>query len=353
VMGRRAFRGESQTAVFAAILNQEPEPLPAPVPQELAEVILRCLRKDPALRYQTMTDLKVAIEDVREETTSTRQVKVPARWRSSWIALSALFALLLVAAFFAWQVWRPGTPVAPLQAAALTTLPGVEQSPSLSPEGNYVVFAWTGTKQANQDIYVQMIGQDSPLQRTSDPREDYNPVWSPDGRWIAFFRSQTPSPTGLRSRELRVIPPLSGPERKLADIRSQDFYPFAAYLTWSPDSKSLVVTDSLGDGQPNALFVVSLETGVKRQLTIPQPPVMADTSPSISPDGRSLVFVRRTTWGAGELHLLPLKKDLTVDGEPRRLTPATLRADFPTWMPDGKEIIFSARGSLWRLVVAG
>ncbi|MFY9609159.1 MAG: hypothetical protein WAU45_11175, partial [Blastocatellia bacterium] len=40
-------------------------------------------------------------------------------------------------------------------------------------------------------------------------------------------------------------------------------------------------------------------------------------------------------------------------GEPKRLTPAELRADFPAWMPDGKEIIFSAKGSLWRLAVPG
>ena len=39
-------------------------------------------------------------------------------------------------------------------------------------------------------------------------------------------------------------------------------------------------------------------------------------------------------------------------GEPQRLTPAALDASYPTWMPGSKEILFSARGSLWRLVVA-
>ena len=36
-----------------------------------------------------------------------------------------------------------------------------------------------------------------------------------------------------------------------------------------------------------------------------------------------------------------------------RLTPAALDANNPTWMPDSKEILFSARGSLWRLAVPG
>jgi Tol biopolymer transport system component len=197
-----------------------------------------------------------------------------------------------------------------------------------------------------------MIGSGSPLRLTTDPLEDYNPVWSPDGRWIAFFRGSPPAPTGYRARELRLIPPLGGSDRKLAEIRSQDF-PFAVFLAWSADSKSLFVTDTQGEGKPDALFVVSVDTGEKRPLTRPQSPILADTSPAVSPDGRSLVFLRRTSWGSGELHLLPLKDGPIASGEPRRLTPATLRADHPVWTPDGKEIVFSAKGNLWRLAANG
>ena len=349
VTGQRAFRGDSQMGILAAVLNQEPEPPSGNIPHDLTKIISRCLRKDPARRYQTMADLKVALQEVREESGAVSQLRTPSR--RSWI-WAALLAMLVIAGFFAWQAWPPGPPAEPLRAVALTTLSGVERSPSLSPDGNYVVFAWTGPKQDNQDIYVQQIGSGSPFRRTTDSLDDYNPVWSPDGKWIAFLRSQPTAPTGPRSRELRLIPPLGGPERKLADIRSQDF-PDAVYLAWSPDSNSLVVTDSPGEGQPDALFVVLLETGEERPLTKPQLPVLADTSPAVSPDGRSLVFLQRTAWGSGELHLLPLGKGLTAAGESKRLTPAELRADYPAWMPDGKEIIFTAKSSLWRLAVPG
>ncbi|HEX4945488.1 MAG TPA: protein kinase, partial [Blastocatellia bacterium] len=352
VRGQRAFRGDSQMAVLNAILEQEPEPLPAQVPNELTQIISRCLRKDPARRYQTMAEMKAALEDARAELTAGRQTQAPAQRRWAWVAALVLLALLLIALFFAWQKWRAPQTAEPMQAVALTTLPGVEQFPSLSPDGKQVVFAWTDPKSGNQDLYVQMIGQDSRLRLTTDAQNDYNPVWSPDGKWIAFFRSQPPAPTGLRLRELRLIAPLGGAERKLADVRGQDFF-LATYLAWSAESNALVVTDSSGEGKPNALFVVSLETGEKRQLTHPQAPVLADTSPALAPDGRALVFLRRTTWGAGELHLLPLGEGLTAAGEPRRLTSIELRADFPAWMPDGKEIIFSAKGSLWRLAVTG
>ncbi len=353
VTGRRPFAGDSYLAILTKVLNEDPAPpsqLSAAVPPELEKFILRCLRKDPARRYQTMADLKVALEDLQEESVSVQRARAPLRRRWAW---GALLPVLLVTGYFAWREWRAPVSMEPLRATALTTFPGIEHSPSLSPDGNHVVFTWTGPKRDNQDIYVQQIGSGRPLQLTNDAGDDYNPVWSPDGKQIAFFRGPPTAPTGFRSRELRLIPPLGGAERKLADVRSQDFFPFAAFLAWSPDSNSLVVTDSPGEGKPDALFVVSLETGEKRPLTNPQPPVFADTSPAVSPDGRSLVFLRRTTWGAGELHVLALGKGMTAAGEPKRLTSAALRADFPAWTPDGKEIVFSAKGSLWRLAVTG
>jgi serine/threonine protein kinase len=348
--GQRAFRGDSQMAVLRAVIEEEPASLPAQLPPELAQVVSRCLRKDPARRFQTAADLKAALEDLRAESTASRQLRAPAP--RSWMRV-ALPALLLVAGVFAWQRWRTPPTAEPLQAVALTTLAGTEQYPSLSPDGNYVTFTWNGSQQDNLDIYVQQIGSGMPVRRTTDARHDYNPVWSPDGRWIAFFRSQPPAPTGLRQRELWLMPPLGGPERKLADVQSQDFFPVATYLAWSADSQSLIVTDATSAGRPDALFVIALATGAKRQLTHPQPPVFADLAPALAPDGRALVFLRRTSWSAGELHLLPLSADLTAAGASRRLTAAALRANFPAWLPDGKEIVFAAKGGLWRLPVAG
>ena len=350
VTGQKAFEGSSGLATAAAILTEEPKPLPATIPAELAKLILRCLRKDPSRRFQSMADLKVALDDLREESGSRRIAgKSSSR---QWIVPAAIL-LLVIGALFIWQQWRPKRDNEPLVATALTTLPGVEAFPSLSPDGTHVVYSWSDPKHNTQDLYVRLIGSDSPLRLTSHPGFEYNPVWSPDGKWIAFFRGPPPAPTGLRSRELRLIPPLGGPERKLLDVRAQDFFPFATYLAWSPDSKLIIVTDAQGEGRPDALFVVSLETGEKRRLTNPQPPVLADTSPAISSDGRSLIFLRRTSWGSGELHLLSLAQGLIASGETKRLTDASFRADFPAWMPGEEEIVFSAKGSLWRMAVSG
>ncbi len=92
---------------------------------------------------------------------------------------------------------------------------------------------------------------------------------------------------------MRLIPPLGGPERRLSEIRvGGGTFVTPPYLAWCPDSSCLVVTDSPGEGKPDALFVISLESGEKRQLTHPQPPASGDTNPAVSPDGGWLVFRR-------------------------------------------------------------
>jgi len=299
-----------------------------------------------------MADLKVALEDVETQSTpviSTRRPPAATTSRLAW-AGAALVLLLIGATYGASRVWGPSQVIEPLTAVALTTFPGQEQYPSLSPDGTQVSFSWNGAKQDNQDIYVQMLESGTPLRLTDDPARDYNPVWSPDGRWIAFLRGDSQS---LHS-ELRLIPPLGGPERKLATIAVGEIITLPMVLAWCPDSTCLVVSDSTGEGKPVALFAFSLETGERRQLTWPEPPALGDSQPAISPDGRSLIFRRNISGGlTGDLHMLRLTPNLTPNGQPTRLTPATLDANHPAWMPDSREVIFSARERLWRLAISG
>jgi serine/threonine protein kinase len=254
--GKPAFRGNSRMSTLSAILKEEPQPASSirkEIPHDLEKIVTRCLRKDAARRYQHMDDVKVALEEVKEESDSGSAAIKTAPPRRRWV-WAALLAMLLAAGFFAWRTWWSPSSAKPLRAVALTTSPGAKSSPSFSPDGNYVAFAWNGPKQDNFDIYVQQIGAGPPLRLTTDPRNDYNPVWSSDGRWIAFLRSQSSSPGAGRkgsipqvgTSELRLVPPLGGPERKLAEVRTGQSYYFATYLAWCPDSDCVVVTDSPG-----------------------------------------------------------------------------------------------------------
>ena len=104
--GQRAFAGNSTRSAAAQILGDDPTPvneLVRSVPADLANVVSHCLRKDPARRYQYIADVKVALEDVREESRSRPQAQTThtgSRWRWAWMML--LVPAVLVAGYFAW-----------------------------------------------------------------------------------------------------------------------------------------------------------------------------------------------------------------------------------------------------------
>jgi serine/threonine protein kinase len=355
VTGRRPFAGESLAALQAKILSADPEPpsrLASSTSPDLDKLILRCLRKDPARRFQTMADLRVALEDLAADLSSgsgAPSTAASAPRRRGWV-WAMLVPIVSVAAYLAWRAMRSPEGAAHLEAIPIVSLPGVTRSPSFSPDGSQIAFSWSGPDGGNLDVYVQQIGVGTPVRRTTDPQSDFSPMWSPDGRSIAYLRGDAAGGGGLH--ELRLVPPLGGQERKLAEVRPRGFLR-AMTLAWCPDSSCLLLTDSLGEGKPDALFAVSLDTGEKRQLTSPREEVFADSDPAISPDGKALVFRRETAPFNGELMLLPFSADRTVTGEPRSLTPTSLPAYNPRWLPDGTAILFNARAALWRLPVTG
>ena len=348
--GRRPFAGPSRAAILSGILRDDPKPpreTGASLSPEMEKVVLRCLRKSPSRRYQTMADLKVTLEDIQEESVSGEESPAIRKgWSRGWSrAWAVVLTVVLAAAIFAWRAWFSTRPAEAFRATALTTFAGVERYPSFSPDGNHVTFTWDGPKQDNPDIYVQQIGSGEPLRLTTDPHNDYNPVWSPDGRWIAFLRELSPG----RS-DVRLIAPLGGVERVVTEIRKGEGFPSPPYMTWCPESNCLVATD-YDSATVGPLFVISLETGEKRMLT--HPASSSDIHPAISPDGRSLAFRRHTGSSIGELYWARLGKGMVVAEEPRRLTAVELDASQPAWMPAGNQILFSSKGALWRLAVPG
>ena len=133
VTGRRPFLGDSTLSVLAKILNDDPTPpsqLAASVSPDLERTILRCLRKDPARRYQTMADLKVALEDLAAESAPRRPAQTSAARRASALALGMGRGRPVVAAdrrvFRVAGVAIAGPSAAPLRAVPLTSLPGVD-----------------------------------------------------------------------------------------------------------------------------------------------------------------------------------------------------------------------------------
>jgi Tol biopolymer transport system component/serine/threonine protein kinase len=353
VTGRRAFQGDSKMSTLSAVLREEPKPASQVVeglPREMERIIARCLRKSPERRFQTMADLKVAIEELKEESDSGKLSAAPAsqrrRGRRPGWAIS-LPAIIAVAGGVLWLVHSaPKATEGALTAVPLTTYSGFQTEPSLSPDGNQVAFTWDGEKRDNSDIYVKVVGTAGPpLRLTTDPAVDHGPAWSPDGRFVAFVRSTE------KKSEVRLIPALGGPERTLAEARS------VWNLAWSPDSSSLVFSGRDSPGAPFVLFLLSIETGENRRLTSPPAQWLGDHSPAFSPDGRTLVFTRSIALQFGDLFQLAFPGAFEKSGEVRQMT-FDKHATNAAWTPDGHKIVFSSAvepmrsTGLWSMAVS-
>jgi len=348
VTGRKPFSGSSRLATLAAIVRSEPVPVTQvreDVPRDLERIIMRCLRKQPAKRFQTMADLKVALDEIREESDSGKLAPPPPKppSRHKWV-YAGLGVLAFLAGFFAWWVFRAGSEQSlPVRVVPLTTYPGDESRVTFSPDGSQMAFSWNGPDRDNLDVYVRLINGGTALRLTSDPGEDLSPAWSPDGRIIAFVRRSG------RSAEIRLVSPLGGPERKLADLAfPPPFYSQVRLLAWSHDGESLVAIDRESDKSPLSAFLIHVATGNKTRLSKPPDTAFGDTVATPSPDGTRLALVRWSTSSNADLYTQ------RFDGSDlRRVTADEKRIWGVDWTSDGRELVFSSNRSgtplIWRV----
>jgi Tol biopolymer transport system component len=181
-----------------------------------------------------------------------------------------------------------------------------------------VAFTWTSENNDTSSIYIQGVDGSNRKRLTNDPASDFEPKWSPDGQSIAF----------IRNNELRLIAVPGGPDRKLTTA-------IAYGLSWSPDSKMIAFCDRPPNAELNTVFVISVDSGVRRKLT-EHSSVFEDVSPAFSPDGKSIAFIRKLTT-AMAIYVAPL-----AGGSPRLIAKPGLGISRVVWSPDGDHLVFSS-----------
>ena len=118
-------------------------------------------------------------------------------------------------------------------------MPGLERDPSISPDGNFVAFSWTGPDpQGIPDIWIKAVDNEALRRLTETPVAESRPAWSPDGREIAFLRA---------GQGVFVASALGGSERQIARSGSM--------VRWTPDGRSIVIGDNTGSA-PEGIFEV-------------------------------------------------------------------------------------------------
>ena len=214
--GRRAFDGETKATTMAAVIALDPASpsgISRSLPAEVEQVVMRCLRKDPQRRWQNMSDLKVALQDLKEESESGKlsaAAAAPARTRRKTWLVVALAALVVLAAggVIAWLVLKPAPGPVMVQPERITFESGGAFLPAISPDGKLI--AYSSDRDGNFDIYVRQLSGQQTVRRTTHPAPDWFPSFSPDGSKIVF-RSERDG------GGLYVMEALGGAERRIAD----------------------------------------------------------------------------------------------------------------------------------------
>jgi serine/threonine protein kinase len=359
--GTRAFQGTSSVRTLAAVMNDEPKPpslLASNLPRDLERIILRCLRKDPARRFQHIDDVAVELEEVKTE--SGTQVVTPVRSprirRHVWLGVASAVAVGLAAAGTWWVSARPSVSAGTPTVVPLTSFPGDEWLPTFSPDGSQVAFSWTGgdTGTVNH-LYMMPVGGPASIQLTTGANHDVGAAWSPDGKLIAFARMDR------GQAHIHVLtPPLPNSERRIATIPVNAG--MGTTLSWFPDGSAVVAAEHDTEAKMNGIAVISIQTGqVRRLMWTPLPDAggYGHFYPMVAPDGRSIAHVRCAGSSAFDcdLYLSRLDQNLNLAGDPQQLTNQHAKTWSLAWMPDGQSIIYASGGmatsTLWRVPLAG
>jgi Tol biopolymer transport system component/DNA-binding winged helix-turn-helix (wHTH) protein len=320
----------------------------AATPKEVATETIKSL--SPALKESML-----GREPVSPEIHSPHSRKGPL------IALIGSVAGLILLISIGWMLHKRAQGVVPEPSAfrivPVTTAPGEPEFPAFSPDGREIAFIWDGPERKRYDVYVQLVGADTPLRLTYSKSGLLGaPAWSPDGREIAFIRCDA------TNNGVYAVPALGGPERKLTSVGCLHTLP--SQLTWLSDGERMLMIDNCSAPESFGVVLLSLVTGAKQCLT----QLGSSNEPSedifkfaLSPDGRAIAFTAPTDLSYSEVYTIPLSggapRRLTSNAQPGCSTLTDLGCIGLMWTPDGRSIVFTSQRStlpsLWRVAAGG
>jgi eukaryotic-like serine/threonine-protein kinase len=350
--GQLPFQGRSEFELTAAILRSPPLPFPADVPPILRSIILRCMAKEPAQRYQRAGEARAALEAIKSDLiVATPAAPAPEppdparRGGINWKLTGA--ALVALAALTAWLLLRDrggADRVSTPGAGRLVRVVSSENrtfDPAISADGRMLAYV-AEDPPGQLDLYAGRISGGARIKLTNDLARESAPRFSPDGEQVAY----TVAAASGGPSQVNILPALGG--APVATIAN------AADAAWSPDGRRLVYLRQRTDGEGSELAISTLDGSDLRSILRADAQYPFLRHPAWSPDGETIAVVRGSGGIAGELWLVPAK-----GGSPRQAIRESgpVSSDWPNFTRDGRGLVHASnRGgatNIWWLPLAG
>ena len=231
LVGDPPFTGSTVPAIVARVLAERPTPLHTlrdTVPAAVEQATLKALAKLPADRYSTAAEFAAALVD-RAPTGEQRTdggARRP-RWRDP-LVLGLGAAVIVLAAISALLATRRGYGAGdpfPVRLELTLDADGPIGPGTLSPDGHSIVYSGAAKSGNGRAFYVRRLDQLTSREISGTDRSFRSPVFSPDGKWIAFI---------LGRRRLVKVPVEGGAPVTLAAVADY------GGLDWSPTGEIIL-----------------------------------------------------------------------------------------------------------------
>jgi Tol biopolymer transport system component/predicted Ser/Thr protein kinase len=289
--GKRAFDGETKTAILAAILKDQPEPISQfqpQVPRALDRVVRKCLEKKPAERWHSAHDLKPMLEmiDLAGPTNASASESQAGGLRHSgalghtgqnkW--LWGAVGVVAIVAGAGLAIWAPWQKPAPTQAVRFEVGPAekmrfiAQAAMAVSPDGRWMVFPAIG-EDGVQHYYIRALDG---VEVRALPGADggQSPAsWSYDSRWVIFT-------SGIKLKKIDIQ---GGPPQNITDFPSSRL----GGAGWNSDG--VIIVGGAGSGP---ILRVPASGGEATPVTALAPGDGIHLWPQFLPDGKHFLYLR-------------------------------------------------------------
>ncbi|MDP9201439.1 MAG: protein kinase [Gemmatimonadota bacterium] len=333
--GSPPFTGATPQQVLSAQVTAAPLPLTQHrpgLPAALVAAIMRCLEKHPSDRWQTASELRTELETILSTSGATTPVTSVARplfaWNPRRIAVVAGVAGLIVTALIVSTIAfrRSGETLTIVTTRQLTSSPGLEVQPAVSPDGKMV--AYVGYDARHSQVLVRQVSGGRAVPLTDTSVDGIFPAWDPSGSAVYFSRLD-----GIYS-----VPALGGPPSKA--FNDPNLYDCA----WASGADKMACASAKDGG----LYLVDSRGGSSIRLVDSRGSEQL-FAPQWSPGDKLLAYVRgNSTFVSGPAlgNIAPSAIWVVSanGGEPVRITDDTHLHMSPVWMPDGSLLFVSSNG---------